>query len=401
MRPVIDPSALTTWADFLLEHSLGGISASDRIMIKGEPITWPLLNVLQQGIIRRGGVPDLFLVPPDNNRGQPWGAAMARFGSLKQIQTVPEWQRQRYESMTGYIEILGAENPDAFTGWPPEAAMAISRADEPLKAIRLAKNWVLTLFPTPAFAAMEEMDLDEYTNLVVQASTTDPAELDAVEDPIYRLMEESDQVQIRTRDPRNGRALELCMDISGKHAVKCTGKRNFPDGEVFTSPDARTPEGEIFVDLPVFYNGVTLQGIYLKLEAGRIVEYASLREQETLRSIVETDEGSHRIGEVALGMNAGLTRALKHPLFVEKVGGTLHIAIGASYPECYIEDPHSPAGREAQDALYKEGILNRSAQHVDIVTDFRPGGCGLEVTLGGQHLEVRNGIWRVKSGESS
>ncbi|MDY0296600.1 MAG: aminopeptidase [Acidobacteriota bacterium] len=395
MTAFIEPAALAAWANYLLDHSLGGIASGDRIMLKGEPITWPLMDVLQQGIIRRGGVPDLYLVPPDNNRGQVWGAAMARLGTPEQIRAVPVWHRQRYESMTGYIEILGAENPESFTGWPPEAQAAIARADEPFKSIRLAKNWVLTLFPTPAFAEIEGMSLEEYTRLVVQASTTDPSELESLEEPIYRVMEQADWISIHTRDPRDGRLLELHMDIAGRHAVKCTGKRNFPDGEVFTSPDARTPEGEIFVDLPVFYNGVTLQGIYLKLAQGQIIDFSAQREMETLRRIIDTDAGSRRIGEVALGMNAGLTRALKHPLFVEKVGGTLHIAIGASYPECYVRDPNAPEAKAILDSLAREGILNRSAQHVDIVVDFRPGGCGAEVIIGGNRLEVEKGIWRV------
>lgn len=393
MKSRIDPAALATWADYLLDHSLDGITPSDRIMVKGEPITWPLVNQLQEGIIRRGGVPDIYLVPPDNNRGRVWGAAMARFGTPGQIAAVPGWHRQRYESMTGYIEILGSEDPAAFAGWPSENAAAIARADEPFKNIRMARNWVLTLYPTPAFAQMEEMTLDEYTDLVVSASTKDPAELEDLEEPVFRLMEEAGDMVIRTRDPRNGRSLELSMDISGRYAVKCTGKRNFPDGEVFTSPDARSPEGEIFVDLPVYYDGVTLQGIFLKLEAGNIVDFSAIHEEKTLRGIIETDKGSRRLGEVALGMNAGLTRALKHPLFVEKVGGTLHIAIGASYPECYVREPNSPESAPRLDSLFNQGILNRSAQHVDIVTDFRPGGCGLEVILGGKRLEIHENVW--------
>lgn len=391
----IHDGELERWADFILEHSLGGVSPEDRIMVKGEAITWPLMEVLQAKIIRAGGIPDIFLVPRDNNRGQVWSASMARHGTEEQISRVPEWYRTRYESMTKYIEILGAESPEAFADLPQDTAAAIARADEPMKGIRLSKSWVLTLFPTPAFARIEDMNLEEYTRLVVQASTQDPRQLDSVEEPLHALMEASDHITIRTQDPRDDRDLELRMDISGRFAVKCTGKRNFPDGEVFTSPDARSPEGEIFVDLPVFYDGVTIQGIYLKLKQGEIISYSAIQGEAALKRIIETDEGSRRIGEVALGMNAGLTRALKHPLFVEKVGGTLHIAIGASYPECYVRDPHSEPGKKQQDALHREGILNRSAQHVDIVTDFRPGGCGREVVLGDTRLEISEGVWSI------
>jgi len=171
------------------------------------------------------------------------------------------------------------------------------------------------------------------------------------------------------------------------------GLRNFPDGEVFTSPDANTPVGEIFLDLPVHYSGQDIQGIYLKLEAGRIVEYSAQQGQDQLAAIIETDEGSHRLGEVALGMNPGMDKVLKHPLFVEKVGGTLHVAIGQSYEDCYTDEPGSEAGKARLATLEEQGVLNRSAQHVDIVCDFRPGGAGRQVTIDGRALAVRDRLW--------
>jgi leucyl aminopeptidase (aminopeptidase T) len=94
-------------------------------------------------------------------------------------------------------------------------------------------------------------------------------------------------------------------------------------------------------------------------------------------------------------MNPGLDRVLKHPLFVEKVGGTLHIAIGASYENCFVEDPSSPEGERAIEQLERSGALNRSAQHVDIVTDFRPGGVGRRVLLDETELCVRDGVWAL------
>ncbi len=94
-------------------------------------------------------------------------------------------------------------------------------------------------------------------------------------------------------------------------------------------------------------------------------------------------------------MNNGIEKVLKHPLFVEKVGGTLHIAIGASYPESYVDDPSSDEGKKSADQFKEKGILNRSAQHVDIVTDFRPGGTGRAVYLDNTKLEIKDNIWVV------
>jgi aminopeptidase len=241
------------------------------------------------------------------------------------------------------------------------------------------------------------MDFQEYTDFIVQASTVDPSPLLAAEEDLAPVITGGRQVRIATEEPTEKSELVLTMDISPSRPVLSYGLRNFPDGEIFTSPDARSVDGEIFVDLPVSYGGGEIEGIYLKFEEGRIVEYRANKGHDHLQAIIETDDGSHRLGEVALGMNPGLDRVLKHPLFVEKVGGTLHIAIGASYEDCFAEDPSSEEGRARIAGLEEAGILNRSAQHVDIVTDFRPGGCGRSVFVDDVKLVVQDGLWVTQS----
>ncbi len=395
MSVQIPKEKLEKWADYLLDYSMDGVQKEDIIMLKGEPITWPLLSVLQDKIFAAGGIADMNLVAPDNDRGKVWGASMARYGTEEQIKRVPQWHIDRYKAMTKYIEVLGSENPQLYANVPEATSQAIMRVDEPIKEIRLLKPWVLTLFPTQGFADMEGMTLERYTEVIVNASMVDPRMLDEVEEDIYRLMSVSKQIRIVTEHPHNHRELELTMDIDQRNAIKCTGKRNFPDGEVFTSPNAGTVQGEIFVDLPVSFVGQDIQGIYLKFKNGVIIDYKAEKGHDVLTKIIETDQGSHRLGEVALGMNNGIEEVLKHPLFVEKVGGTLHIAIGASYPECYVDDPASAEGQKLADELFKQGKLNRSAQHVDIVTDFRPGGTGRAVYLDDVKLEMKNNIWVV------
>lgn len=382
---------LRTWASHLLRHSLAGIQPNERVMLKGEPITFPLLHILSEEVVKAGGLPDLFLVSPDNNRGAAWGADMAHHGTADQIEQVPQWLRDRYDSMEKYVEVLGTEKPEMLRNLPGETAQAISRASQSMTEVRLAKPWVITLFPTPADAANEGMGLDEYTELLVRASTTDHGAMAALMEGVRAAMDTASTVRIVTEDP-DGRRLELRMDIAKSHIVVCDGRRNFPDGEVFTSPDANSVSGEIFVDLPIVNSGKRVRGIHLKIEGGQIVDYSALEGAEQLRTIVETDDGSHRLGEVAFGMNTGLDRVLTHPLYVEKVAGTLHIAIGSSYKECYGE-PGSETLNDAELA----GACNASAVHVDIVADARPGGCVREVWLDDTRLMVGDDLlWKVQ-----
>jgi hypothetical protein len=140
----ISEANLKTWADYLLNYSLGGVRSEDIIMIKGEHIAWPLMSVLQDMIFAAGGIADVNIVAPDNDRGKVWGASIARHGTEEQIMRVPAWHEQRYKSMTKYIEILGSEDPALSAGQPEQTAMAVMRADEAYKRLRLEKPWVLT-----------------------------------------------------------------------------------------------------------------------------------------------------------------------------------------------------------------------------------------------------------------
>jgi aminopeptidase len=395
-EPTIDPAALEIWADYLIDHSVGGVVPGDVVMIKGERICWPLMAMLEKKVIEKGGTPDVNLVPPNNERGRVWSATMARNGAPQLIENTPAWNKDRYEVMNKYIEVLGAEDPTLYAGLTPEQAGLLAKADRPFSTLRLARTWVITLYPTPGMAKAEGMELDEYVDFIVRASTQDPQPLKEAEEALEPLFNEAKKATIITFCPHTQRELTLTMDLGKSHAVLCYGLRNFPDGEIFTSPDANSVQGEIFVDLPVSYGGVDMQGIYLKFEAGRIVEYKADQGHQQLEAIVETDDGSHRLGEFALGMNPGLEKVLKHPLFVEKVGGTMHIAIGMSYEDCYVQDPGSEEGKARLQALVEQGVCNRSAQHVDIVTDFRPGGCGRRVFLDDVEVVVKDGLWVVK-----
>ena len=386
MKSLIPKEKLGQWARILLSHSLGGIKPGMRVMIKGEAVCWPLIAELEAQVVAAGGLPDVNLIGPNNDRGKVWSAAMGQFGTEEQVAAIPDWHRLRYEAMDAYVEVLGMEDPSQFTMLTGAQAQILARADLPFRTIRGGKPWVLTLYPTAHDAEFEDFSLQEYAEFLVEASLSDPNALVAAQEALAPLFDRAKTMTIRTRMPGCEELLELKVHFyEGSHSKACWGQCNWPDGERFRSPDPRFTTGEIYLDLPVCYQGQTIQGIYLKFEDGKAVDFSAKEGNDVLKSIIETDQGSCRLGEAALGMNPGLSRVLKSPLYVEKVGGTLHIALGSSYEDCFVD----------AEGAKQAGAFNQSAQHVDIVCDFRTGGAGVSVHLDDTLLVVLDNQWVV------
>ncbi|MBD3853915.1 MAG: aminopeptidase, partial [Acidobacteria bacterium] len=192
---MIDKEKLEIWAGFLLDHSIGGVTADDRVMIKGEAVCWPLMAVLERKVIEAGGVPDVHVVAPNNERGRVWSAGMARSASEEQLARIPGWHRDRYDSMTKYVEVLGAEDPEQFMGLTADQSQALAAADRPFADIRLSRPWVITLFPTEASAEIEEMDFATYRDFIVGASTTDPRPLLEAEERLAPVINDGTTVR--------------------------------------------------------------------------------------------------------------------------------------------------------------------------------------------------------------
>ncbi|OGR90872.1 MAG: hypothetical protein A2V88_02165 [Elusimicrobia bacterium RBG_16_66_12] len=377
-----------------MKHSLRGIVRDDVVMIKGEEAVWPLISVLQEKILRAGALVDVLLVPRDNERGRTWSANVARFGTVSRLKALPEWQKLRYEHFTKYIEILGMASPELTTGVEGPVMHRILTLENELSKIRLRKPRVITMYPTPAFAKIEGLPFAQYRDIVVAASTQDPRKLGKMAERLAARLRKTRQIRIMTRHLRSGKACRLEVDIARRGIIKDTETLgNIPCGEVYTSPDARKVEGDIYLDMPVSAHGDVLRGIYLRFVSGRVVSFHAEKGHRRLAAILDTDAGAKRLGEIAFGINSGLIRPLAHPLFCEKLAGTMHIALGEAFPRAFVSDPTSRASRARMEAFVKDGIANNSAQHVDLVVSFRRGGAGEAVFLDERLLALRKGNW--------
>lgn len=386
---------LYKWAAILLEHSLKGVVPSDIIMIKGEAAAWPLISVLQEKILKAGALADVFLVPPDNERGRVWGATAARLLRPGRFKSVPPWQRSRYENFTKYIEILGMESPGLTQDTYGQSMKRIDRLNNELVKIRMEKPWALTMYPTRAFAEIEGLSFLLYRDILLKGSTQEPRVMRKKARRLAGLLEKTGRLKVITRDARSERCYELQASLKRSLILNDTetGYNNIPCGEVFTSPDSSSVEGEIFLDMPISMQGDVIQGIYLKFISGKVVHYRAAKGMRKLEHIIGSDRGSKRLGEVAFGINPSLTTPLMHPLFCEKLAGTMHFALGNCIPGGLIRGHGSKKGAARFRSLVKAGVANISVQHTDLVVSFRKGGAGVAVFLDDRRLGLRNGNW--------
>lgn len=389
----ISSGKLNKWADVLLDYSLKGIKSTDMVFIKGEGVTWPLISVLQEKILKAGGMADICLTAPDNERGKVWSAAVEKFGKMANLKKIPAWQRMRYEAATKSVLILGMEYPELTRGSKASLKKKIMQLDVELRNICRKKPCVITMYPTPAFAGIEGLPFSEYKEIVVNASVESPIRLKSLAESLAARLSDTSEILIETVSPHRAQPCRLRMLTGGKKILTDMTGGNIPNGEVYTSPDARSVEGEIFLDMPFSSQGDVIRGIYLKFAAGRLVSYRADKGNLPLAGIINTDKGARRLGEVAFGINPGLKTALMHPLFCEKLAGTMHLALGYCFPKAFGADGNTKRGDKKFKALVKTGEANVSAQHVDLVVSFRPGGAGRAVFLDGKKLALKNGNW--------
>ena len=157
---------------------------------------------------------------------------------------------------------------------------------------------------------------------------------------------------------------DIKLGIAGRTWIPCAGSHNMPDGEFFTGPVEDSVEGEVSFCFPATYAGREVAGVKLRFEAGKVVDASAERGEEFLNEMLDTDEGARRLGELGIGTNYGIATGTKEILLDEKIGGTVHMAVGASYPET--------------------GGANDSAVHWDMVCDLRQGGV---ITVDGVELQ--------------
>ena len=285
-----------------------------------------------------------------------------REANEEQLAFVSPLEEREVEKVDAIIHALAPLNTRALTGVPAGRQAKRNQARGPImerfmaRAARKDLRWAVTQLPCYASAQDAEMSLWEYADFVFTAG------LLHLPDPPAAWRELSER-QARLAEFLNGvrelhfvtpRGTDLRVGVAGRTWINCDGHENFPDGEVFTGPIEDATEGTVRFDFPAVHGGREVDGVCLTFRGGRVVDGKADKGEEFLLRMLDQDAGARVLGEIALGCNYAITRYTRNTLFDEKIGGTFHAAVGASYPE--------------------SGGKNRSGLHWDMVCDLRAGG---------------------------
>jgi aminopeptidase len=349
-----DPS-LAKLADLLVTYSVE-LQPGQLVRIDGGAVAQPLLLELYRAALRAGANPFTRISLEQAEQ------VLLDEGTDEQLAFVSDLQRNEVEGIDAWLTVWAERNTRALGQSDPERARRRMSAQGALQRRwweRIAAGetrWCAVRYPTDGHAQDAHMSLAEYEDFVWTASHVRPHE-----DPIAHWRGVSVELNARARELEGVRELrvvgpdtDLRVGVGGRFWLAADGKLNMPDGEIFTSPVETDTEGEIRFTFPAIFGGREVEDVRLRFEGGQVVHAEAASGEDFLRSLLDMDEGARVLGEAAFGLNYEIDRFTHDILFDEKIGGTLHFALGSGFKQC--------------------GSQNDSGLHWDLICDLRADG---------------------------
>ncbi len=265
---------------------------------------------------------------------------LLKYGSNAQLDYVSPVRRLMYETYDARMYVEAEANTRELSGVDPKRIARWRKANAPLFKIfsdRVAKksmNWCLTVYPTQAHAQEANMSLEDYREFVYAAGMLNE------KDPVAFWKKEAqkqqkiiDWLKGHKQVTFKGEDIDLKLSIKGRKFIPCAGDQNFPDGEIFTSPVEDSVNGWVRFKYPAIFDGQEIEDIELWFENGKVVKEKASKNQELLTAQLNSDQGARYLGEWGIGTNYGIKQFTKNILFDEKLGGTIHLAVGLGFPE--------------------------------------------------------------------
>ena len=341
----IDPRA---FADLLAGYCLE-VSPGQQISVRSSTEAAPLLLEVQRAILERDAWPILRIDLPGQTRG------FFDHAGDRHLDDISDLALAEAKGADANLGITAPADVRELVGVDPARITRLARARRPLREAIMRKRWCSTLWPTEALAGQAGMPLAEYEAFVSRALFLDQPDpvrswggLRTFQTKLIERLKSARDVRIEAE------GTDLTLRVAGRTWVNSDGKRNMPSGEVFTGPHENSANGRIRFTVRSAPEGVDVDGVELEFADGAVVGARADTGEEYLRRALETDGGAKFLGELGIGTNFGIDRPTGTILFDEKIGGTVHLALGRSYPET--------------------GGKNASALHWDLICDLRAGG---------------------------
>jgi aminopeptidase len=366
-------------AGVVTEYSVG-IKPGDRVFIAASPVAQPLTLAIIEQIIKRGGHPHITAGGSFNHLDLAPGAKelLLKYGSDEQLQYVSPLELMAARDFDVCLVIQADVNTKSLSNVDPKRLALATSARQMLAETMMRRSatgelrWCVTLFPTEAHAQDAEMSLREYEDFVYGAELlNDPDPVASWQAMAARQQTYIDWLTGKRRIQVKGPNADLEVGIDRRIFINSDGKCNIPDGEIFTGPEETVTAGWIKFTYPAIYKSHEVAGVELEFKAGRVVKASATKGQDFLLSVLDTDSGSRTLGEFAIGTNTAIQQFTRNILFDEKLGGTIHLALGAAYPDT--------------------GGVNHSVVHWDMICDTRDG---TEITADGE-VFYRNGEFLI------
>jgi aminopeptidase len=341
-------------AYILIHHSLR-IKKNDLFVIQGSHLAAPLIREVYRQALEADA-------HPYTNIGIDGLAELfyqrSSDAQLKYVSPIDKFEIQHIDAR---LSIISPENTRNLTHVDPKRQAMSSQAHHEIMEIFLSRaakkelRWCVTAYPTQASAQDAEMSLTDYEDFIFEAahaSAKDPlaywATVYKEQEKLKKYLEGKKTLHVLAKDT------DLTVKVTGRTWINCFGQENFPDGEVFTGPVENATEGCIRYTFPLSYGGREVEDVQFWFKKGKVVKATASKAEPYLKTMLATDPGATRLGEFSFGTNYGVKHYTKNMLFDEKIGGTIHLAVGAGYPET--------------------GSTNKSAIHWDMVCDLRKHG---------------------------
>ncbi|ABQ26099.1 aminopeptidase [Geotalea uraniireducens] len=311
-------------AEVLVNYSTG-VKKGDVVLISASGMeSVPLVKELYALCLERGAkYVEYDFTIPDINR------YFYNKASKEQISYFPQHKLDLMKKVDVYIALSAADNSMVMAQADQTKMIAYSKVIRPIIDWRVKNTrWVITRFPTHGAAQEAKMSLDEYEDYLYSACCIDWHAESRKQEKLKKLMDKADRVKIKASDT------DLTFSIKGLPGIKCDGRFNIPDGEVFTAPVKDSVEGYITYNCPTVYQGKEFNNVRLEFKKGKIVKASAPGMDDALNSILDTDEGARYVGEFAVGVNPNIRVPMRNILFDEKIFGSIHFTPGQCYDEC-------------------------------------------------------------------